>query len=380
MAPGADGGAARSADPRDAVRRVLADESLLRLVVQPLVDLGGATVAGWELLSRPDPALATDPRTLFDAAELCGLGADLHVLVVRLALALRAGAPSGTFLTLNLDPRSLVEPAVRRALDAAGDLRGVFVELTEKDWPDDEALVLTALAAVREQGAMVAMDDVGAGYSGLSQLLQVRPELVKLDRALVAGLGTDPAADAMLRAVGDLAARLDAWVLVEGVESQVQLAAAVRAGVPLAQGYLLGRPAAPWPDVELAPVRHLTRVLAVDDAVVSLLRAPEAFHVVRDDAGRPVRVASTLPDGTSWYHPAMTTSPATPVHEALDRALTRVQADRFSPVLVTSREGILLGGVMVEDLVAAVTRLDVAAAVPRQAAPVQEPPAVSASA
>ena len=348
----------RSADPVAAVRRVLADESLLRVVVQPLVDLGAGSVAGWEVLSRPDPVLGTDPRSLFDAAEACGLGAELHVVALRLALALRSSAPRDTFLTVNVDPHALVHPLVRRELEAQGDLRGVFVEVTEQDWPEDERGVLDALDAVREQGAMVAMDDVGAGYSGLAQLLRVRPHMVKLDRALVSGLGVDPATRAMLRALGDLAASMDAWVLVEGVEHEDQLAAAAREGVPLAQGYFLGRPAEPWPHVELAPVRRLTGVLALDDAVVSVMRAPETFSVVRDDAGRPVRVAGTLPDGTDWYHPAMTMAPSTPVREALSRALTRVPADRFSPVLLTSRAGTLLGGVLVEDLVAAAVRLD----------------------
>lgn len=358
-------------DPRDAPRRVLEDESLLRVVVQPVLDLVGGTVAGWEVLSRPVPELGTDPRALFDDAERAGLAADLHAVALRAALALRATAPPDTFLTINIDPRSIVEAAVRRTMQEAGDLHGVFVELTEQDWPDDDTAVLHEVRSLREQGALIAMDDVGAGYSGLARMLQVRPQLIKLDRDLIADLGQDPAARALVRAVGELAASLDAWLLVEGVEREDQLAAAVHEGVPLGQGYLLGRPEAPWPVVDSGPLRRLVSVLSLDDAVVSLLRPPESFPVVRDDTGRPVRVGHRQPDGSLWHHPVLTMAPSTPVTEALERALTRCPADRFSPVLVTSREGTLLGVVLVEDLVAAVTRprTDRVDAVPRQHQP-----------
>lgn len=356
-------------DPRDAPRAVVDDESLLDVAVQPILDLADATVAGWECLSRPAASLGTDPRRLFDDAVAAGLSGELHATALRRALALRPSAPAQTFLTVNVDPVALCEPSVVRVLEDAGDLRGVFVELTEQDWPDDDHAVVAQVRALQEQGALVAMDDVGAGYAGLSRVLQVRPQLIKLDRALVAGLGEDPASRALVRSVGELAARLDAWILVEGVEREAQLRAAADEGVPLGQGYLLGRPAAPWPAVDVEPLRRVVHAQQAGETVSTLLRAPESFRVVLDDAGRPVRVGSLLPDGTWWFHPVMSTAPATGVREALERALTRPAADRFAPVLVTDREGALLGGVLVEDLVAHLTRAAGRASLPAPRAP-----------
>ena len=346
----------RLPDPRDAPRAVVDDETLLDVAVQPILDLADASVAGWECLSRPAASLGTDPRRLFDDAVGAGLGGELHATALRRALALRPSAPPQTFLTVNVDPVALCEPAVVRVLQDAGDLRGIFVELTEQDWPDDDAAVVVQVRALQEQGALVAMDDVGAGYAGLSRVLQVRPQLIKLDRALVTGLGEDPAARALVRSVGELAARLDAWILVEGVERETQLRVAADEGVPLGQGYLLGRPAPPWPAVDTEPLRRVARARQAGATVSSLLRPPDAFRVVLDDAGRPVRVGATLPDGSWWFHPVMSTAPSTGVREALERALTRAAADRFAPVLVTTREGALIGGVLVEDLVAHLTR------------------------
>lgn len=360
---------AQAPDPRDAPRAVLQDESLLDVAVQPILDLADATVAGWECLSRPAARLGTDPRRLFDDAAAAGLSGELHATSLRRALALRASVPPQTFLTVNVDPVALCEPAVVRVLEDAGDLRGVFVELTEQDWPDDDAAVVARVRALQEQGALVAMDDVGAGYAGLSRVLQVRPQLIKLDRALVAGLGEDPASRALVRSVGELAARLDAWILVEGVERETQLRAAADEGVPLGQGYLLGRPAPPWPAVDVEPLRRVARARQAGDTVSSLLRAPDGFRVVLDDAGRPVRVGATQPDGSWWFHPVLSTAPSTGVREALERALTRPAADRFAPVLVTDREGTLLGGVLVEDLVAHLTREVGRAAAPGPPAP-----------
>lgn len=357
-------------DPQDAPRAVLEDQTLLDVAVQPILDLADASVAGWECLSRPAAVLGTDPRRLFDDAARAGLSGELHATALRRALALRPSAPPQTFLTVNVDPVALCEPAVVRVLEDAGDLRGVFVELTEQDWPQDDAAVVAQVRALQEQGALIAMDDVGAGYAGLSRVLQVRPQLIKLDRELVTGLGEDPAARALVRSVGELAARLDAWILVEGVERETQLRAAADEGVPLGQGYLLGRPAAPWPAVDVEPLRRVAGARRDGDSVASLMRPPDSFRVVRDDSGRPVRVGALLPDGSWWFHPVMSTSPATSAQEALERALTRAAADRFAPVLVTSREGTLLGGVQVEDLVAHLTRGVVRAdapAVPRQA-------------
>ena len=87
---------------------------------------------------------------------------------------------------------------------------------------------------------MIAVDDTGAGYAGLHHLISVRPEIIKLDRTLVAGIDTDRPRRALVEMFGSFANRFDAWVLAEGVETAAELATLRRIGVPLAQGFLLG--------------------------------------------------------------------------------------------------------------------------------------------
>ncbi|MEJ5913602.1 EAL domain-containing protein [Pseudokineococcus sp. 1T1Z-3] len=336
-----------------AVTSVLADPDLLGCAVQPLVDLEKAVVAGYEVLARPHERLATGPHELFAAAtDPDALGA-LHVLALRGARRLRPDLPPDTFLSVNVDPRALADPEVLEELESWGDLGGVVVEVLEGAWPEDSRAVFEGLAAVRDAGGTVALDDVGAGWSGLSRMLEVRPSVVKVDRGLVARLGTDPAAEATVRAVGELAGTLDAWVCLEGVETSEQLRAARRLCVPLVQGFLLGRPAPAWPTPDLGVVRELASPLR-RRGLGPLVVDAEPGGLELDGHDRPVAVRALQPDSTPWWHPVTTLSPDTDPRRALARAMARPAADRFAPLVVTAAHGRALGVVHVEVLATAV--------------------------
>ena len=344
-----------STPAHDALAAVLARPDLLGCAVQPLVDLERAVVAGYEVLARPAPHLGVGPAPVFAAAaEDDGALVDLHVVALAAARPLLADLPPDTFLTVNVDARALASPRVLAELLAWGDLGGLVVEVLEERWPDDHGLVLTSLDALRAAGALVALDDVGAAWAGLSRVLEVRPSFVKLDRHLVSRLGRDPAVEAAVRAVGDMADTLDAWVCLEGVETREQLAAAVRLGVPLAQGYLLGRPAAAWPEPDLGLVRELGREAGSGAALAVLVRTPAPGDLEVDDRGRPLAVRAPLPDGRSWRHPVTTLCLRTDPGEALARAMARPVPDRFAPLVVTAADGRALGLVPVDVLATAV--------------------------
>ena len=338
-----------------ALAAVLASPDLLGCAVQPVVDLERAVVAGYEVLARPAPRLGVGPAPLFAAAaEDIGSLEALHVLALRTAHPLLADLPPDTFLTVNADARALASPRVLAELLAWGDLGGLVVEVLEERWPDDHGPVLSSLDALRAAGALVALDDVGAAWAGLSRVLEVRPSFVKLDRHLVARLGHDPAVEATVRAVGDMADTLDAWVCLEGVETPDQLAAAARLGVPLAQGYLLGRPAAAWPQPDLAVVRELRSETGSGAGLAGLVRTPGRGDLEVDDRGRPLSVGASLPDGRAWRHPVTALGIRTSPHAALARAMARPPQDRFAPLVVTAADGRALGLVHVDALATAV--------------------------
>src|SRR3954453_906496 len=254
-------------------RPLLADPDDLTLVFQPIVDLPAATVAGYEALARfPGSA---GPDVWFAAAAEAGIAAELEALAIHKALAVVDALPPDTFLTVNVSPHILGSAPVQDALPPRPDLHRVVVELTEHTPVHDLAALRRQCDELRSRGALIARGAAGSGYSGLQQLAALRPQVVKLDRALVSDADTDPVRVALAEMLGEFAGRIDAWLLAEGIETTAELAAFARLGVPLAQGWLLGRPT---PDfAPLAPetatlVRAQVARARLVDSVASLLR------------------------------------------------------------------------------------------------------------
>src|SRR3954453_3953784 len=254
-------------------RPLLADPEDLNLVFQPIVDLAAATVAGYEALARFPGAAG--PDVWFAAAPEAGVAAELEALAIHKALAAVPSLPPDTFLTVNVSPHLLGSAPVQAALATRDDLRRVVVELTEHTPVHDLAALRRQTDELRRRGALIALDDAGSGYSGLQQLAALRPQIVKLDRALVSDADTDPVRVALAEMLGEFAGRIDAWLLAEGIETTAELAAFARLGVPLAQGWLLGRPgpgsAARAPETATRVRAQLARARLVD-SVASLLR------------------------------------------------------------------------------------------------------------
>ena len=181
------------------------------------------TVVGYEALARFTGYPVRDPETWFAAARRHEVLPALEAVALRTALAARSELPGNTFLTVNLGPDVIDSPEVREVLAAQPGLSGVVVELTEHARVDSYASLEPAIDRLRTAGALIAIDDAGSGYAGLQHLLSLRPEFLKLDRGLVAGLDRDEAKRTLVEMVGLLASRLDAWLLAEGVETREEL-------------------------------------------------------------------------------------------------------------------------------------------------------------
>ncbi|MFL6238629.1 MAG: EAL domain-containing protein [Actinomycetes bacterium] len=229
------------------VRHILKEEAV-SLAYQPILEVETSVIVAVEALARFHGQ--TSPLAVLRAAEPLGLGADVEALVVRKALAERYRVPAGVLLTINVAPaRLLVDPV--RSLVVDVDLHGIVLELTEHALPPAPEDLLPLIAQLREQGALVALDDAGAGYQGIQQVAELRPDWVKIDRSLVTGAATDPVRRASLQMFGRVTRRVGALAVAEGVESQEDLDTLRELEIPLAQGYLLGAPS--------GHVRHLTR-------------------------------------------------------------------------------------------------------------------------
>jgi diguanylate cyclase (GGDEF)-like protein len=215
------------------------------ILLQPIVELATARAGGFEALARFDAEPMRGPDEWFAQAHRTGLGAELEALAVRAALEL-PGRPAGAFLSLNVSPRALLSEPIRAALPE--DLGDIVIELTEHESFGAEGELEAELAALRARGARVALDDAGAGYAGLYQLIRVNPDILKLDRALVHGAHADPSRQALLEALVSFAASTGAAVCGEGVEDLADLRLLADLDATYAQGYALARPAGGWPE------------------------------------------------------------------------------------------------------------------------------------
>jgi diguanylate cyclase (GGDEF)-like protein len=296
----------------------------LRTVFQPVVELATGRPAGYEALTRFESDPPRGPDEWFAQAHRVGLGEELEALALRSALAV-PDRPEGTFLAVNVSPRALLSEPVQAALPH--DLTGIVVELTEHELFGAEGELETMLAALRDRGARVALDDAGAGYAGLQQIIRIAPDILKLDRALVHGAHADGSRQALLEALIGFAGTTGAAVCAEGVEDLDDVRALVALDVTYAQGYGLARPGPPWP----APLAEATDAGAAE--IRGGLRVAIAPHGVAGAfASGMADLADELANATSIADLGAAMRSAAGILRADDVAL--MQVDRAADALV----------------------------------------------
>ena len=211
---------ARNDEQRTEIEDVLEDPAALTMVFQPIMDLRTGRVSGYESLSRFNREPRRGPDVWFAQARRCGLGASLEAKAVAAALAV-PDRPAGTFLTFNLSPSSLLSDEVLRVLPRR--LEGLVVEITENELVSADPAIHEALACLRARGARLAVDDVGAGYAGLTHVMRLRPDVIKLDRALITDVDSDAAKAPLISSFVRYARDIDAAVCAEGAETLREL-------------------------------------------------------------------------------------------------------------------------------------------------------------
>src|SRR5207248_5934633 len=222
---------------------------------------------GFEALTRFKQPPQRRPDEWFLLAQRVGLGPALEAHAIKAALSVPR-RPPGTYLSLNLSPSTLTAPEVQDVLPA--DLTGLVIEVTEHELAADDSILGTDRQRLRDRGARVAVDDAGAGYAGLQQLMRVLPDLIKLDRSLVQNVDSDPAKQALVDSFVRFARRTGAQVVAEGIETEEELRALADLDVSYGQGYFLSKPGPAWPAIspwtsEKLLRRSLAGALSVED-------------------------------------------------------------------------------------------------------------------
>ena len=226
----------------DVARIQEAVENGLRMVFQPVFDLGANQVAGYEALARFTSESRRTPDRWFAEAWDLGLGFELETAAAGAAMdAVNLGAHPG-FLAVNLSPQAIMDDRFEAWLDLHPALDHVVIEITEHAVVDDYDALNKALCNARHRGMRVAVDDAGAGYSSLRHVLILRPDFIKLDGSLVTGIDRDAAKRAVAVGMISSAFELGTEVIAEAIEDESDLACVVRLGARFGQGYHLAMP------------------------------------------------------------------------------------------------------------------------------------------
>jgi diguanylate cyclase (GGDEF)-like protein len=262
-APGARGA-------QEALERLIAGEGLT-MAVQPIVATATGITHAYEALARFQTRGTSNPLHWFALAEEFGLRDELELACLKCALALLPRRPEGSLLSVNLSGPLLLDTRTDAILSTPDSLEGLILELTENSLLEDTPGLHTRISELQAEGVRFAVDDMGAGYSGLRQMTTVRPTYMKLDRSLIRDIDSDPDGGALITALLGYALQTGGHLVAEGIETEAELAALTELGVELVQGFHVARPGSPWPRAGVAgqPLVHpLLPPVAPPDAVL----------------------------------------------------------------------------------------------------------------
>jgi EAL domain-containing protein (putative c-di-GMP-specific phosphodiesterase class I) len=218
-------------------------------VYEPIVDVATRTVFAYEALARgPVGTELHSPIALFEGAAQEGLLFELDCLCRKSGLLGAVGLPEGTKLFLNVRPTSIHDPSFRpealiRTL-AETQLRpsDVVFEISEQESIENFEIFREVKDEYGKLGFQFALDDTGTGYASLQAVIELQPDFIKMDRALVHDIDKDSSRQTLLRALHSVASEFGARIIAEGLDTLEELETLGRLGIPFGQGWLFGKP------------------------------------------------------------------------------------------------------------------------------------------
>lgn len=259
---------------RQRVAEVIATEAIT-MVFQPIYRTADGTLAAFEALARFPATPARGPDAWFADAAETGLGEALEFLALRKAMVALPALPAGVNLAVNLSPAALASPRLAEML-AGAPLDRLVLELTEHAAVQSYEDLRDGLGPLRQRGLRLAIDDVGAGHATLRHVLDLSPEIIKLDMSLIRAIDGDSARRALTEALTGYGRRIGCEIVAEGVETEAEYAILRSIGVTRVQGFLTGRP------------------MPLAEAAALPASAPAAHHQIGTAAGRSAGFAKVV--------------------------------------------------------------------------------------
>ncbi|TVQ30410.1 MAG: GGDEF domain-containing protein [Phycisphaeraceae bacterium] len=383
----------------------LIERSALRAVHQPIVNLSQGVITGYESLTRPEPDTGfAHIGEVFDAAARHDMLWPLEDLArKRCVESVSPEDPSLIFF--NTSPRIFADPrytdSIRTLIEARPGLSPskVVLEITERaEAPQDDGLE-RQVRALKDAGFQIAIDDVGAGTSGLNRIMSLRPHWLKLDRELVDHIDSDPYRQNLLSLFVHFAKSSGVQLVAEGIEREEELMTLIELGIHYGQGYLLGRPGRRDQTLDGPLLRRIREHSALADrsrrrdpsvsCVDELMRRPlicdartpvvQAMPMLLAD---PLSAGLVVVDGRRYVgwctreallsaaagasphthvghcvrSPGVSVDPGTPLVEALRLVSSRAGSDIVEPLIIADRERVQ-GILTIQDLLKAAVRL-----------------------
>jgi EAL domain-containing protein (putative c-di-GMP-specific phosphodiesterase class I) len=235
------------------IRQVIRERQFA-IVYQPIYRLSDNSLAGFEALTRFSASPSRPPEQWFIEAQEVGLGAELEFATIGHACEALASLPQDVSLAVNISPASILSPAFKTMFDAL-PIDRLVLEVTEHAAIRSYAEIKRALKPLRRRGLRLAVDDAGAGYNSFKHVLDLKPEIIKLDISLTRAINRDPARRALADALTQFGRAMGSQIVAEGVESAAELEMLRAIGVTKVQGYLVGHPMPLAEAASVPPVR-----------------------------------------------------------------------------------------------------------------------------
>ncbi|QZD92850.1 EAL domain-containing protein [Qipengyuania xiapuensis] len=229
-------------DRLDARITKLIEEKGMQIVQQPIFSIKTGKPVGVECLSRFPDAMMRGPDKWFDEAAEIGRGVELELLAVEGALESAAKVPSDFYVSVNVSPEAITSGKLLGLLSGAKS-KNLVIEVTEHQKVDDFNALRANLDKI-SQYARVAIDDVGSGYAGMRHLVDLAPDLLKLDMNLTRDIHLDVARCALVGAMVKFAEAIGSKLIAEGIEYPEEAEVLRRLGVEYGQGFHYAKPMA----------------------------------------------------------------------------------------------------------------------------------------
>ncbi|MCF8030692.1 MAG: EAL and GGDEF domain-containing protein [Desulfohalobiaceae bacterium] len=312
---------------------------------QPIVHMNNGSVFGWEALSRgPGESNFHSPLSLFQFAEETGGLFQLERVCREKAITHCRDFIGTGKLFLNIHPQTISDPdftpgETKRMLEKTRiDPENVVFEITERHAVENFQLFHDTLQHYRNQGFLVAVDDVGSGYSGLQSIARIRPDFIKIDKSLVVSADSDPVKRALLETFVTFADQIGAKIIAEGIETSSVFATLANFGVHFGQGYYIAKPDYPPRQVDLSRETAKTPRSNQESSRCNLPVGKLARSVPTVDQGTTVEEVRTSLDSLGPLGSIVVEQKGTPAGLIMSHHLTRQLSTLYGVALYSKRD------------------------------------------